>query len=121
GSRDLFDLLPGYLAHLLTVRARRAFVDARGLLQKIGSRRRLGDERKGAVRVDRYHHRYVHIDDARSLGVKRLAELHDVYAVLTKRGTDWRRGIRFPGRDLKLDIRSYLLCHNWVLCEPASP
>ena len=36
-------------------------------------------------------------------GVVRLAELHDVDAVLAERGTDRRGGVGLPGLDLQLD------------------
>ena len=120
GAGDLFNLLASDPAYLVAVGPRRPLVDPGSLLEKIGGGRRFGYERKRAISIDRYHHRDSHIHDIRGLGVKRLAELHDVYAVLTKRRTNWRCRIRFPGRDLKLDVRSYLFCHTWVLYEPAS-
>jgi hypothetical protein len=45
------------------------------------------------------------------LGVERLAELHDVEATLTQRGTDRGRGVRLAGRDLQLDEADNFLCH----------
>ena len=45
------------------------------------------------------------------LGVERLAELHDVDAVLAERRADRRRGVRLPARDLQLDECQNLLGH----------
>src|SRR5439155_8388986 len=120
GAGDLFNLLASDPAYFVAVGSRGSLVYPGSLLQKVGGRRRFGYERKRPISVDRYDHRNSHIHDVRGLGVEGLAELHDVYAVLTKRGTNWRCRIRFPGGNLKLDVRSYLFCHTWVLCEPTS-
>src|SRR5690606_30032844 len=47
-------------------------------------------------------------------GVVRLAELHDVDAMLTERGADRRRRVGCTGVDLKLDQAGHLLlrCHS---------
>src|SRR4029079_7288045 len=51
-------------------------------------------------------------------GVVRLAELHDVYAVLAQCGSNGRGGVRQTSLDLELDQAGNLLlggCHSWVL------
>src|SRR5690606_32218538 len=59
-----------------------------------------------------------HGDDVAALrlrrGVVRLAELHDVDAMLTERGPDRRRRVGCTGVDLKLDQAGHLLlrCHS---------
>src|SRR5262249_47474245 len=89
----------------------RALLDLRRLLQQDRRGRRLGDEGERAVVIDRDDDR----DDEVVLhlrlgaGVEALAELHDVDAVLTERGTDRRRRIRFAGGNLQLDETSDLL------------
>ena len=47
----------------------------------------------------------------RGLRVERLAELHDVDAVLAERGADRRRRVRLPAGDLELDERQDFLRH----------
>src|SRR5206468_5438868 len=89
GASDLFDLLASDPPYLIAIRSSRAFFDSGGFLEKVGGGRCLGYEREGAVRVDRYHDRYSHIHDVCGFGVERLAKLHDVYAVLTKRRANW--------------------------------
>src|SRR5690606_7463311 len=101
--RDLAHLVAGDRGDLGGVRGRRALGDAGGLLDELGGGRRLRDEREGTVLVDRD----LHGDDVAALRlggrVVRLAELHDVDAVLTQRGADRRRGGRSTGVDLELD------------------
>src|SRR6185436_141728 len=46
------------------------------------------------------------------LRVERLAELHDVHALLTERRTDRRTRIRLACRNLQLDVASYFLGHD---------
>jgi hypothetical protein len=46
------------------------------------------------------------------LGVKLLAELHDVNASLTKRRPYGRAGVCFSCTDLQLDISGYFLSHS---------
>jgi hypothetical protein len=53
GLGDLADLVPGQLADLDLVRLAGALLDAGGLLDQLGGRRRLGDEGERAVLVDR--------------------------------------------------------------------
>ena len=52
--------------------------------------------------------------DALGMGVECLAELHNVHAVLTQRGSDGRRRICLAGRDLQLDVGVDFLCHNFA-------
>src|SRR5262245_51805391 len=49
---DLFDLSLGHLADHLLSRLPGSLFQARGALEEHGSRRRLGDEGEGAIRVD---------------------------------------------------------------------
>ena len=76
-----------------------ALLDAGGLLEQERRRRRLGDERERPVLVDRDLGRDHHAALVLGRGVVRLAEVHDVDAVRTERGTDRRRGrrLRRPG------------------------
>ena len=89
-----------------------ALLDAGGLAQQEGGRRRLGHEGERAVLV----HRDLGGDHLAALvlggRVVRLAELHDVDAVWPERGADGRGRGRLPGRDLDLDHggKSFL-CH----------
>src|SRR5690606_26032398 len=50
--------------------------------------------------------------DVLGLGVERLAELHDVDAVLAQRRTDRRTRVRLAGCDLQLDVRLEFLSHE---------
>ena len=52
------------------------------------------------------------------LGVKRLAELHNVNAVLTECRSDWRRWIRLPSGALQLYDCHYLLSHCLLFSSP---
>src|SRR5204863_617096 len=90
----------------------RALVDAQRLLDQHRGRRRLRDEREGAVLVDRDLHRRDAAVLLRGLRVERLAELHDVDAVLAERGADRRRRVRLPAGDLQLDQREDLFRHQ---------
>jgi hypothetical protein len=49
------------------------------------------------------------------LRVERLAELHDVDAVLAQCRPDRGAGVGFACRDLQLDETDYLLCHLSLL------
>ena len=115
---DLFELLARHLADLLGVRTTRTRFDADRLLQKDRRRRRLRDEGEAAIRVDRddRRNRQTRLELLRR-GVERLAELHDVEAALTERGTHRRRRIGLTGLDLQLDVAGYFLCHCWFSCE----
>src|SRR5947199_369141 len=80
-------------------------VPPRCLLDQHRRGRCLGDERERAILEDRDLHR----DDAAvlvlRLGVERLAELHDVHAVLTERGTHRGRRVGGPAGNLQFDER----------------
>src|SRR3954453_19664515 len=102
GGGDLADLVLGDLADLVPLRDCRALLQARGLLDHLRRRRRLGDEREGAVFVDGDLDRHDVATHGFGLGVVRLAELHDADAVRTERGTD-RRGLR-RGTGLELHL-----------------
>jgi hypothetical protein len=58
------------------------------------------------------------LDSLLRLRVERLAELHDVQAALTQRGTDRRRRVGLACRHLQLDEADDLLGHDWLL-EPS--
>src|SRR3954454_15742783 len=109
GGRDLAHLVLGQLADLVLVRDRGALGQAGGLLDQLGSRRRLRDEGERPVLVDGD----LHGDDVAAhglgLGVVRLAEVHDVDAVRTESGTDGRCGGGRTGLQLHLDQGSDLL------------
>ena len=86
------------------------------LLDQHGGGRRLGDEGERAVLV----HRDLDRRDLAGVGplrrgVERLAELHDVDAVLAQRGADRRGRVRLPGGDLQLDDLDDLLGHRYLL------
>src|SRR5690606_1513402 len=92
-----------------------ARLDASGLLQIPGRRRRLGDEGERLVLIDG--------DDGRKRGalgfllgprVELLAEAHDVHAALTQSRADRGRRRGRGGRHLQLDIAENLLGH-WSL------
>src|SRR5206468_9650308 len=89
-----------------------ALVEAEHLLDQHGRRRRLRDECEGAVLVDRNLDRGDATVLLRGLRVERLAELHDVHAVLAERGTDRRRRVRLPAGDLQLAECQDLLRHQ---------
>src|SRR5690606_19371149 len=109
GLRDLQQLSPGDLAHLVLVRllgarTRLAHLQTERLLDEDARRRRLHHEREGAVGVDGDDHRNDRVAELLAARVEVLAELHDVHALLTERGPDRRRGIGLAGRDLQLDV-----------------
>src|SRR6516164_5235852 len=109
GLRDLPDLRGGDRADLGRVRRGAALGHPGGLLDQLGGRRRLGDERERPVLVDGDLHR----DDVAALGLRRRvvlpAEVHDVDAVRAQRGAHRRcRGSR-ARVELHLDYRSDLL------------
>src|SRR5215472_9603088 len=109
GLRDVADLRLGDRADLGLVRLGAALVHARGLLDQLGGRRRLGDEGERPVLVDRDLDR----DDVASLALRRgvvlLDEVHDVDAVRAQRGADRRSRGGLGGRQLHLDDGDELL------------
>ena len=96
---------------LMPVRLGRALVEPQRLLDQDGGRRRLRDERERAVLEDRDLDRGDAAVLIGGLRVERLAELHDVDAVLAERRADRRRRVRLPAGDLELDECQYFLCH----------
>jgi hypothetical protein len=110
--RDLAHLRLRHLPHLVAIRLARALLHLRSLLEQHRRGRRLELEGEAAVGVDRDHRR----DDEPLLVlracVERLAELHDVDAVLAERRAHRRRGIRRSGRTLQLHDGNDLLRHG---------
>ena len=88
GLRDLLDVVARDRRDLLLVGLARPLGDLGGSLQQTRGRRRLGDEGEGAIGVDRDLGRNDQTLLLLRAGVERLAELHDVHAVLAKRRTD---------------------------------
>src|SRR3954454_7184823 len=109
---DLAHLVAAEAPDLLAVRLAGALLDAQRLLDQDGRRRRLGDEGERAVLEDRDLDRRDAPVLGLRLGVERLAELHDVHAVLAERGTDRRRRVRLSARDLELDQCENFLGHQ---------
>ena len=109
---DRAQLRLGDPADLVPVRLGRALVEPERLLDQHGRRRRLRDEREGAVLEDRDLDRRDPAVLLRRLRVERLAELHDVDPVLAQRGADRRRRVGLPARDLQLDQCQNLLRHS---------
>src|SRR3954451_15052339 len=110
---DLANLRLGDPRHLLAVRLARALLDAGGLLDEHRGRRRLRDEGERAVLVDRDHDRDRRPGLVLGLRVERLAELHDVDAVLAQGGADRRRRRRLAAGGLELDRGEDLLRHGF--------
>ena len=100
---DLAQLGAREPADLGAVRLGRALLEPQRLLDQDGGRRRLRDEREAAVLVDRDLDRGDAAVLLRRLRVERLAELHDVHAVLAERRADRRRRVGLPAGDLELD------------------
>src|SRR5919199_5533509 len=96
---------------LLAMRLARALVDPGGLLDEHGGRRRLRDEGERAVLVHRDHDRDDGAGLVLGLRVERLAELHDVDAVLAEGRADRRRRRRLAADRLELDLGEDLLGH----------
>jgi len=75
-----------------------------GRLQELGGRRRLEDERERTVFV----HADLRRNDRRRAGLRSascsLAELHDVHAVLTERGTDGGAGVAMPAFNASVKV-----------------
>src|SRR4029453_388646 len=97
---------------LVAVRLGRALLEPQRFLEEDGGRRRLRDEGEGAVLEDRDLHGRDATVLLRRLRVERLAELHDVDAVLAQGGTDRRRRVGLPARDLQLDECQDFLRHQ---------
>src|SRR3954471_3424140 len=111
---DIHDLFARHFADLRLVRLFRAGGDVRGLLQQDRGRRTLGDEGKRLVLKNGD-------DDGQNVAglllggrVKFLAERHDVDAAWSERGTDRRRRVPLPSRDLEFDVSNYFLRHNVI-------
>src|SRR5207342_111917 len=108
-------------AYLVAVRLTRARLEPERLLDQHGGRGSLGDERERAV----LEHGDLDRDDpavlVRGLRVVRLAELHDVDPVLSERGTDRRRRVGLPARNLELDERKDLLGHQSIFFTWSKP
>ena len=92
----------------------RAFGHFRGLTQEVARGRGFLNVGKGSVfehgNDDRYRNALVFF----RVGVKRLAEFHDVNALRTERGTDWRGRVGRSAGDRKVDITFYFLCHVFL-------
>lgn len=104
GSRNRTNLFAVWLC--------RAFCNSGRLSQKVcrGRRFRLKCER--TIGIDRNNDRNFHIRVfVLGLCIKRLAEFHNVYAVLAERRTDRRRRICFAGWNLQFYVCFYFLCH----------
>src|SRR3954449_10831066 len=122
---EVGELALGDLAHLVlretrdlvAVRLARALLDPRRLLDEHGGRRRLRDERERAVLVDRDHDGDRRAGLVLGLRVERLAELHDVDAVLAEGGADRRRRRGLGGHGLELDLGEDLLGHGLDLLD----
>src|SRR3954453_13290195 len=111
---DLAHLRLGDLRHLVAVRLARSLLDAPRLLDEHRRRRRLRDERERAVLVDGDHDRDRRPGLVLRLGVERLAELHDVDAVLAEGRADGRRRGRLAAGRLQLDLGEDLLRHVFL-------
>src|SRR3972149_6470728 len=90
-------------ARLMEVPSARALLEPRGLLDELGGRGLLGDERERAVLEDRELGRDDLARGPLGLLVGLPTELHDVHAVLTQRGTHGVCGGRLSVADLELD------------------
>src|SRR3989338_1968809 len=99
---DFLYLLKGELAHFVLFRNARTLGKAGGFLYESGHRGHLGDEGESPVFVHREDDGYRHaLLQLAGLFIELFAEVHDVDAVLTERGTYGGRGVRGAGRDLK--------------------
>ena len=109
---DLLDLLHGNGADFVPVRFTRAFFQLGGLQKQHRRRGRLGDEGKRAIMVHGDHHRNNHALLVGRSGVERLAEFHNVQAVLTQRRTHGGRGVGDTAGNLQLDLGNFFFSHN---------
>ena len=109
---DFFSLSARDLADLVRVRTGRTLGDLRGLLDQNRSRGRLHHEGEALVGVGGDHNRNrktcFHL---LRLGVKGLAEFHDVQTALAESRTNGGRGIGFACRNLQLNKADDFLCH----------
>src|SRR5699024_6898328 len=113
GCRNFLELAAGNATHFVLERVSGTFGDTGRLFQQHGCRRRLLDERKTAIRVDGNDHRHRQAGFyILRLSIERLAELHDVNAVLAERRPYRRAWIGLCGRYLQLDIAADFLCHD---------
>src|SRR4051794_41171924 len=110
---DLFHLLRTDSADLVLIWFGRAFGQVNRSLHENGNGWSFGDEREGAIRIDRDHH-----GDNEALLILRggfriegLAEFHDVHALRTEGGTDRGCGRRFASRNLQFNFSCYFFCH----------
>src|SRR5579883_2385342 len=109
---DVLELLARDLADLRRVRCRAALRNAERLGDQHRSGRRLQHEGEAAIAVHGDHDRRRQtLFQALRLRIEGLAELHDVDALLTERGTHGRAGVRLPGRDLQFDVTGDFLGH----------
>jgi len=112
---DFLDLLARHLADFVLVRNAGALLDAGGFEQEHGRGRGLGDERERAVGEDGDDDRDDEALVLRRARVERLAELHDVHAVLAERGADGRSGRCLSRGNLELDVTGDLFSHLRIL------
>src|SRR5215207_4244993 len=108
---DLADLRLRDLSDLHPVRLGGARLEADRLLDEHRRGRRLRDERERAVLVDGDDDGDRRAGIALGLRVERLAELHDVDAVLTQGGTHRRSRAGLATLGLELDAREDFLSH----------
>src|SRR5580700_4844648 len=125
---NLLHLLFGDFANFVAIWFRRALYDTRRAQQQDRSRRRLQNEREGAVRINGYQHGENHsVRLLGRLGVELLAKIHDVQAMRTQRRAHRRSRRRFACRQLQFDRRLYFLSHVpasisfYWLCYCAAP
>ena len=114
GPGYLAELVGAQMADLVRVRGGRSLGDPGSLLDELGGGRGLRDEGERTVLV----HRDLDRHDVPALrfggGVVRLAELHDVDAVLAQRGADRRGGRGGASLNLELDVTCDLLLGRHV-------
>src|SRR5205823_7453773 len=108
---DPLDLLAGQATDLHPVRLARPLVEPQRLLDQDSGRRRLRDEREGAVLEDGDLDRGDAAVLVGRLRIECLTELHDVDAVLPERGPDRRGRVRLAAGDLELDQSENFLRH----------
>ena len=110
---DLAHLVLGDRADLVAVRLARALLEPDRLLDQHRGRRGLRDERERAVLEDRDLDRDDRAGVLLGLRVERLAELHDVHAVLAQRRADRRSRVGAPAGTWSLmRVRTFLPCRR---------